>query len=102
MRSVPSDKTFGGGAADQLSNRGALGERAKATISSGAVSVEAPFRVQGFALKKDAVAITDETGKSIVADEVIVATGFRPISRCSAKSGSIFIPGLNARASLAR
>jgi hypothetical protein len=78
MRSVPSEKTFGGGAADQLSNRGALGERAKATIASGNVSVEAPFRVHGFALRKNAIEITDETGKSIVADEVIVATGFRP------------------------
>ena len=78
MRSVPSDKTFGGGAADQLSNRGALGERAKATIASGAVSVEAPFRVQSFTLKKDTIEITDESRKSIVADEVIVATGFRP------------------------
>ena len=78
MRSVPTDKTFGGGASDQLSNRGALGERAKATIASGKVSVEAPFRVQSFAPKKDAIAITDGSGKSIVADEVIVATGFRP------------------------
>jgi hypothetical protein len=78
MRSVPSDKTFGGGSEDQLANRGALGERAKATIASGTVSVEAPFRVQGFALRKNAIEIMDETGKSIVADEVIVATGFRP------------------------
>ena len=78
MRSVPSDKTFGGGSDDQLANRGALGKRAKDSIASGKVSVEAPFRVHSFALKKDAIEITDETGKSIVADEVIVATGFRP------------------------
>ncbi|HEX7110100.1 MAG TPA: NAD(P)-binding domain-containing protein [Aestuariivirga sp.] len=78
MRSVPSEKTFGGGAADQLANRGALGERAKATIASGKVSVEAPFRVQSFALRTNAIEIMDEAGKSIVADEVIVATGFRP------------------------
>ena len=78
MRSVPSDKTFGGGSDDQLANRGALGKRAKDSIASGKVSVEAPFRVHSFALKKDAIEITDETGKSIAADEVIVATGFRP------------------------
>ena len=78
MRSVSTDKTFGGGASDQLSNRGALGERAKATIASGAVLMEAPFRVQRFALTKNAIEIADETGKSIIADEVIVATGFRP------------------------
>ncbi len=78
MRSVPSDKTFGGGSDDQLANRGALGKRAKDSIASDKVSVEAPFRVHSFALKKDAIEITDETGKSIAADEVIVATGFRP------------------------
>jgi hypothetical protein len=78
MRSVPTEKTFGGGPADQLSNRGALGERAKATIAGGKVSVEAPFRVHGFALRKNAIEIVDETGKSIMADEVVVATGFRP------------------------
>ncbi len=78
MRTQPTDKTFGGGAADQLSNRGALGERAKATIVSGAVSVEAPFRVQSFSLTKNSIEIMDETGRKIIAHEVIVATGFRP------------------------
>ncbi|MBL8904131.1 MAG: NAD(P)-binding domain-containing protein, partial [Rhizobiales bacterium] len=78
MRSQPTDKTFGGGADDQLANRGALGGRAKAAISAGAVSVEAPFRVQGFGLTENAIEITDEAGRKIIADEVIVATGFRP------------------------
>jgi hypothetical protein len=78
MRSQPSDKTFGGGADDQLANRGALGERAKAAISAGKVLVEAPFRVRGFALTKTAIEITDDAGKKIIGDEVIVATGFRP------------------------
>ena len=78
MRSQPTDKTFGGGPEDQLANRGALGARAKAAISAGNVSVEAPFRVRSFALTQKAIEISDETGKKIVADEVIVATGFRP------------------------
>ncbi len=78
MRSRPTDKTFGGGSEDQLANRGALGARAKAAISAGNVSLEAPFRVQGFALTKNAIEITDETGRKLIADEVIVATGFRP------------------------
>ncbi len=78
MRSQPTDKMFGGGAADQLANRGALGSRAKAAVSKGLVTVEAPFRVRSFALTGDAIEITDETGRKISADEVIVATGFRP------------------------
>ena len=78
MRSRPSDKTFGGGADDQLANRGALGKRAKAAIVGGIVRVEAPFRTHSFALSRDAIEIADETGKKIIAHEVIVATGFRP------------------------
>ncbi len=78
MRSQPTDKMFGGGADDQLANRGALGARAKAAVSKGQVMVEAPFRVRSFALSKDAIEITDEMDRKITADEVIVATGFRP------------------------
>ncbi len=78
MRSPPSKKTFGGGSADQLSNRGALGERAKAAVTSGSVKVQAPFRVRGFSLKDEGIEVSDETGGAIIADEVVVATGFRP------------------------
>ena len=78
MRSKPSEKTFGGGSDDQLATRGALGRRAEAAVNRGNVLLEAPFRVQSFALKKNAIEITDETDKKIIVDEVIVATGFRP------------------------
>ena len=78
MRSQPSDKTFGGRADDQLANRGALGKRARAAIAVGQVKVEAPFRTHSFLLMKDGIEIVDEAGRKIVADEVIVATGFRP------------------------
>ena len=78
MRSEPSEKTFGGGVKDQLAQRGALGARAKAATTNGNVRIEAPFRVARFALEGDRIAITDETGQTLLADEVIVATGFRP------------------------
>ena len=78
MRTVPSDKTFGGGPDDQLANRGALGLRAKAAIARGNVTVGAPFRTHHFALLENTIEVEDESGKKIIADEVIVATGFRP------------------------
>jgi pyridine nucleotide-disulfide oxidoreductase len=78
MRSTPTAKTFGGGAADQLANRGALGERAKAAVDNGAVSVLAPFRVRAFALFENAIDVTGEEGRTAAVDEVVVATGFRP------------------------
>ncbi len=78
MRSKPTEKTFGGGAEDQLSSRGALGERAKTAINDAGIELQAPFRVRGFALQDQAIEITDEAGRTIIAGEVIVATGFRP------------------------
>ncbi len=78
MRSKPTEKTFGGGAEDQLSGRGALGERAKAAIAEAGIELKAPFHVKSFALRDQAIEIADEAGGRIAADEVIVATGFRP------------------------
>ena len=45
------EKTFGGGAADSFQSRG-VGRARQGHDSHGNVSVEAPFRVHGFALRK--------------------------------------------------
>ena len=60
MRSPPSKRTFGGLTDDQLSSRGALGERSKAAVDGGKVRLLAPFRVHAFALEQGAVAVTGE------------------------------------------
>jgi len=78
MRSEPGPNTFGGGNDDQLAERGALGARAKAAVDSGKVKLIAPFRVEAFALHDNGINVRAEGGNSISADEVIVATGFRP------------------------
>jgi hypothetical protein len=81
MRSMPTERTFGGLDDDELAGRGALGERAKAAVDAGDVQLVAPFRVKGFELGDDAITVTGETAigdETIEVDEVIVATGFRP------------------------
>ncbi len=78
MRSEPSVNTFGGGSDDQLAQRGALGKHAKDAVTRGGVTLLAPFRVNAFKLLDDAIEVSSETGDKITADEVIVATGFRP------------------------
>jgi hypothetical protein len=77
--SRPTEKTFGGGAGDQLSSRGALGERAKAPIIDAGIDLKAPFRVRGFAMQDQAIEIADAAGDRIVAEEVIVATGYEQV-----------------------
>lgn len=73
--------SFGGGARDGLSQRGALGARAQALVESGAVTALAPFLIDRIADSDGALAVTgrqDGRATTIRADRMIVATGFRP------------------------
>ncbi|WP_414940005.1 FAD-dependent oxidoreductase [Amycolatopsis sp. cmx-11-51] len=69
---------FGGGDADQLPARGALGTRAKEAVESGLVSVVRGFRTE--AVERDGgLTLVSSAGQRIEqVDEVIALTGFRP------------------------
>ena len=71
---------FGGGPADQLPARGALGLRARAAVESGAIDVRRGFRTTDVTVRDDgALRLTAENGQVLDAvDEVVVLTGFRP------------------------
>lgn len=71
--------TFGGGQADQLPARGALGQRAKAAVEAGRIVVVTGFRTA--AVERDAHRLTLVSGlgeRVESVDEVVVLTGFRP------------------------
>lgn len=71
--------TFGGGEADQLPARGALGLAAKAAVEAGHASAVTGFRTT--AIERDGdrlVLIADDGRRTEPIDEVIVLTGFRP------------------------
>jgi hypothetical protein len=71
--------TFGGGAADQLPERGALGIRAKNAVDAGLVDVVTGFRVGQVQRTGGGVVLVSEDGRSLpAADRVVVLTGFRP------------------------
>ncbi|SUA79815.1 glutamate synthase subunit beta [Nocardia otitidiscaviarum] len=71
--------TFGGGAADQLPARGALGLRAKAAVDAGLLRVVTGFRTAAVEFDGDRVALTAESGTRVEAvDRVVALTGFRP------------------------
>jgi hypothetical protein len=66
---------FGGGEADQLPARGALGLRAKAAVESGRITVVSGFRVE----RVDGRDLVSGNGTRVSdVDEVVVLTGFRP------------------------
>jgi hypothetical protein len=71
--------TFGGGEADQLPARGALGLAAKAAVEGGYVEVAAGFRTRAVVKAGDQLRLVPEDGRRLdPVDEVIVLTGFRP------------------------
>ncbi|MCR3719535.1 MULTISPECIES: NAD(P)-binding domain-containing protein [Prauserella salsuginis group] len=74
------DDAFGGGAADQLPARGALGDRARSAVAAGRIVVEAGFRTD--AVERDVhgkLRLTTVDGRGIGdVDEIVALTGFRP------------------------
>ncbi|WP_461083334.1 FAD-dependent oxidoreductase [Streptomyces deserti] len=71
--------TFGGGEADQLPARGALGLRAKAAVEDGHASAVTGFRTQAVERDGDRLVLVAEDGRRTdPVDEVIVLTGLRP------------------------
>ncbi|MEP9381979.1 NAD(P)-binding domain-containing protein [Nocardioides cheoyonin] len=71
---------YGGGAADQLPARGALGMRAREAVESGLVDLVTGFRTAQVRRFDDGrVVLVSEDGRELPpADTVVVLTGFRP------------------------
>ncbi len=79
IRRAVSEGTFGGGAADELPERGALGQRAKRAVESGAVELVTGLRTAEIRRDKDRAVLVGEDGREVpAADTVVVLTGFRP------------------------
>jgi len=70
--------TYGGGEADQLPARGALGLRAKAAVEAGHASAVTGFRTAEIRRDGGRLTLVAEDGRTETVDEAIVLTGFRP------------------------
>ncbi|MFB7373688.1 NAD(P)-binding domain-containing protein [Streptomyces sp. NPDC056222] len=79
LRRGISGSTFGGGTADQLPARGALGLAAKAAVDEGHADAVTGFRTQAIERVGEQLVLASENGHRLdPVDEVIVLTGFRP------------------------
>lgn len=77
-RGVVGD-TFGGGTADELPQRGALGQRAREAVEDGLVRLVTGFRTERVELVDGRAVLASEDGRTLAAaDHVVVLTGFRP------------------------
>lgn len=71
--------TFGGGNADELPERGALGQRAKKAVEDGFVDLVTGFRTEQVLLEDGHAVLVAEDGRRLAgAAKVFIATGFRP------------------------
>jgi hypothetical protein len=78
VRRPPPARVFGGGAADALPARGALGQQARRLLEGGGVALVVG-RVAALKRTGHGVAILDETASILAtADELVAVTGLRP------------------------
>lgn len=81
LRGNDPAKSFGGGANDQLAARGELGSELAHIVAEGAIEVQAGFQVSHISETPQGLRIGAGSaccGRHLIADELIVATGFRP------------------------
>lgn len=81
MRNVHLSEVYGGGEADALEARGALGTRMNALVDSGAVQIVSPFYVKSIEQTDDGLQVwgdSDLEEQSITVDRIIGTTGARP------------------------
>lgn len=69
---------YGGGAADALPARGALGTRLKQAVATGDVRAIHPFGVAEIRREGGTLRLVSGDGQVVEADELVVATGYRP------------------------
>ncbi|WP_143847314.1 FAD-dependent oxidoreductase [Nocardiopsis sp. JB363] len=70
---------FGGGSADQLAQRGALGSRARSAVEAGRIEVVTGFRTAELRSAAGAVVLVDDDRRALEpVEEVVALTGFRP------------------------
>ncbi len=79
LRRGITGSTYGGGEADQLPARGALGLRAKAAVEAGHASALTGFRTAAVEpLHGQVVLVAEDGRRSEPVDQVVVLTGLRP------------------------
>src|SRR3954451_2017514 len=81
LRGADPAKAFGGGRNDKLAARGELGSAFAALVASGKIRVETEFGVTHLSDSAGRLEIAAGSGcggRSVIVDELIVSTGFRP------------------------
>ncbi|WP_087872370.1 FAD-dependent oxidoreductase [Arthrobacter globiformis] len=78
IRAVTPARAYGGGDADQLPARGQLGARLRTAVDTGAVRLLTSFQTSRLESSNGVVTVHAVDGRSVEAERIIAATGFRP------------------------
>ncbi len=78
VRGTDQARTYGGGDADQLPARGALGNRLRKLVRSGRVALVGAFRTEALELTPDGRVDLVAGDQRVTVDVVVNSTGFRP------------------------
>lgn len=78
VRGSDQARTYGGGAADELPARGALGSRLRKLVRDGQVELVSGFRIDAVSRDGDGRVGLAAGERRVVADTVVNSTGFRP------------------------
>jgi glycine/D-amino acid oxidase-like deaminating enzyme len=78
VRGTSQQRTYGGGDADELPARGALGSRLKRLVQSGRVELVSSFRTESISRTEDGRVELSAGDLRVLADTVVNSTGFRP------------------------
>ncbi|GIF16047.1 thioredoxin reductase [Actinoplanes teichomyceticus] len=78
VRGGSAQRAFGGEGADELPARGALGSGLHALVDTGKLTLVTGFGVHTVRRDADGITLVAADGRTLTADRVVSATGFRP------------------------
>jgi hypothetical protein len=78
IRSASAARTYGGESADALPARGAIGTRLRQHVEAGTIELVTGFSVHAVTSTSDGRVEVSDGARTIVADRIVSATGFRP------------------------
>ncbi|KAB1910155.1 FAD-dependent oxidoreductase [Micromonospora tulbaghiae] len=105
IRSASPARTYGGGDADALPARGALGARLRDHVDAGRIRLLTGFSVHALTPAEGRVAVVvrhaDGSDEQMVVDRIVAATGFRPDHSIAAELRLDLDPVMGATRALA-
>jgi thioredoxin reductase len=78
VRRASIDGLFGGGAEDQLEERGRLGQSMRALAKSGVLTIVPGFAIDRVDRSEEGIVVSAEGRRLPPVDEIVAVTGFRP------------------------